>query len=197
MGRRVRHISTSARPARRWANPERLIPRDRATEVTALSGCVALIDRELFRRLGGFDPRYFTYGEYGEHIDLGLRARAAGARPIYDPAASVLHADGASATVAAKPVMVLRARSTLVHRHWSPGRARTAIALLRCGVAARALGTVALRRLGRGDETWIEAWRQRSAWSAGWSQQHPSVTAAGQRQLGGGTSAKAARVRSA
>jgi len=139
------------------------------------AGCVALIDRELFRRLGGFDPRYLMYGE---HVDLGLRARAAGARPIYHPAASVLHANGASSTVAARRVMVLRAKSTLVHVHWSPRRARTAIALLRCGVAARALGTVALRRLGRGDETWIEAWRQRSVWSAGWAQQHQSVTSA-------------------
>ena len=41
-------------------------------------GCL-LIDRRLFRRLNGFDHRFFLYGE---DVDLCLRARDAGARIV-------------------------------------------------------------------------------------------------------------------
>ena len=158
-----------------------------------------LIERELFGRLGGFDPRYFMYGE---DVDLGLRARAAGARPIYHPAASVLHANGASSTGTAKRVMVLRAKSTLARVHWSRRRARTAVALLHCGVASRALGSALLRR---GDRSWVEAWRQRNVWSPGWPPAGAGQSGGGRSgggqsgggQSGGGASANAASVRSA
>jgi hypothetical protein len=51
--------------------------------------CNILYPRELFERLGGFDER-FDGG--GEDADLGLRAVAAGARPVYVDEARVWHA---------------------------------------------------------------------------------------------------------
>ena len=51
--------------------------------------CNILYPRELFERLGGFDER-FDGG--GEDADLGLRAVAAGARPVYVDDARVWHA---------------------------------------------------------------------------------------------------------
>lgn len=42
---------------------------------------------ELFRRLGGFDPRFIT----AEDIDLNLRAVRSGASILFDPRAIVLH----------------------------------------------------------------------------------------------------------
>ncbi|MCI4323972.1 MAG: glycosyltransferase, partial [Thermoplasmata archaeon] len=49
--------------------------------------CNLAYPRELFRRLGGFDPRFIT----AEDIDLNLRAVRAGARLRYLPEAMVRH----------------------------------------------------------------------------------------------------------
>jgi GT2 family glycosyltransferase len=51
--------------------------------------CNIAYPRELFERVGGFDER-FDGG--GEDADLGLRALAAGARPVYVDSARVWHA---------------------------------------------------------------------------------------------------------
>ncbi|MFQ5805354.1 MAG: hypothetical protein ACE5I3_02760 [Phycisphaerae bacterium] len=48
-------------------------------EVDIVSDCLFLIHRELWQRLGGFDPGFFMYGE---EADLCLRARQLGARPV-------------------------------------------------------------------------------------------------------------------
>jgi len=49
--------------------------------------CNLAYRRELFDRLGGFDPRFIT----AEDIDLNLRAVASGARIAYRPEATVYH----------------------------------------------------------------------------------------------------------
>jgi glycosyltransferase involved in cell wall biosynthesis len=49
--------------------------------------CNLAYHRDLFRRLGGFDPRFVT----AEDIDLNLRAVDAGAAIRYDPQATVYH----------------------------------------------------------------------------------------------------------
>ena len=49
--------------------------RDSVREVDIVVGCFLMISTELWRRLGGFDLRYFMYGE---DADLCLRARALG-----------------------------------------------------------------------------------------------------------------------
>lgn len=65
-------------PTKAWANPELLPGYDRRTvrEVPAVSGCSMLIERDLFNRLGGFDPIFFLYSD---DIDLCTRAAALGA----------------------------------------------------------------------------------------------------------------------
>lgn len=47
-----------------------------------------MIDRRIYRRLGGFDPSYFAYLE---DVDLGWRLWAAGYRVTYAPRALVRH----------------------------------------------------------------------------------------------------------
>jgi GT2 family glycosyltransferase len=151
----------------RWANPDMLPGYDRRSvrEVPAVSGCLMLVERELFLRLGGFDPTYFMYSE---DIDFSARATAAGARPILDPAASVVHIGGASSTSAGQRIGLLRGKVTYLRRHWSAPRAWLGVRLLVSGVALRAAGAAALRRRGE----WVEVFRQRRTWRQGW----PEIT---------------------
>ncbi len=57
-------------------------------EVDAVSGAAFAIRRQVFEELGGFDERFFMYVE---DTDLSLRARLAGYRCLYVPAAVIKH----------------------------------------------------------------------------------------------------------
>ncbi|MFV2106831.1 glycosyltransferase family 2 protein [Micromonospora sp. LOL_015] len=152
---------------RAWADPEALPGYDRQSvrEVPALSGCMLLIERELFGRLGGFDPQYFLYSE---DIDLSTRARALGARPVLTPSAQVVHLVGASSSSEGQRIRILRGKATYVRRHWSPLRSWTAVRLLVAGVGLRAVGKTLLGRDRSRGVDWIEVWRSRRDWAAGY-----------------------------
>ncbi len=140
--------------------------RDSAREVDVVTGCLLLIRREFWERLGGFDPRYVMYGE---EADLCLRARALGARPRITPEATIIHHGGASEKVRAdKVVRVLRAKATLIRAHlpaWQRPLALTFFALhpLTRWIA----GTLSGGRTATG-EAWAEVWRRRGEWLPGW-----------------------------
>lgn len=57
-------------------------------EVEAVNGVCLLLSRAAFEATGGFDERYFMYGE---EVDLAYRARQRGLRTLFVPAPSVLH----------------------------------------------------------------------------------------------------------
>lgn len=59
-----------------------------------VSGAALAIPRALFAAVGGFDPRYAP--AYYEDTDLAFAVRAAGRRVLYQPAARVLHDEGAT-----------------------------------------------------------------------------------------------------
>ena len=59
------------------------------------SGAAIAIPRALFAQLGGFDTRYAP--AYYEDTDLAFAVRAAGKRVLYQPAARVVHDEGATA----------------------------------------------------------------------------------------------------
>jgi GT2 family glycosyltransferase len=61
--------------------------------VFGVCGAAFLIRRDLFERLGGFDERFFMVYE---DVDLSYRARLAGARAVYAPAAIVRHTGSAT-----------------------------------------------------------------------------------------------------
>jgi hypothetical protein len=154
-------------PDSSWANPEGLPGYDRRSvrEVPAVSGCCMLIERDLFNRLGGFDPQYFLYSD---DIDLCTRAAALGARPVVVPDAAVVHVGGASSSSEGQRVKILRGRATYVRRHWSRPRARLAVGLMVAGVGLRAAGGAALGRDRARGVDWAAVWRARRVWSAGW-----------------------------
>lgn len=64
-------------------------------EADYCSGAAIALPRALFAQLGGFDTRYAP--AYYEDTDLAFAVRAAGLRVLYQPAARVVHREGASA----------------------------------------------------------------------------------------------------
>jgi GT2 family glycosyltransferase len=156
-------------------NPEELprLNRDRPARVPAASGCLLMIERDLFIRLDGFTPDYFMYSE---DIDLCARAAAYGAGPVLVPAARVIHLGGASSTSVTKRVMVLRGKCTYLRLRWPRGRATVGRAMLAAGIAGRAVGS---RVTGRA-RYWPEVWAQRGTWLSGW----PAVSSAPPVEVG-------------
>lgn len=59
-----------------------------------VSGAAILVPRAVWQEVGGFDPGYAP--AYCEDADLAMRLRALGYRVIYQPAATVVHFEGAS-----------------------------------------------------------------------------------------------------
>ena len=63
-------------------------------KVDYCSGACLLVPRELFLKLGGFDRRYCP--AYYEDSDLAFAVRAAGKHVYFQPAAKIIHHEGAS-----------------------------------------------------------------------------------------------------
>ena len=141
-------------------------------EVDIVSGCFLLIEADLWRELGGFDPMFEMYGE---EADLCLRARDHGARPRITPEATIVHHGGASESVRSqKHIRLLRAKITLADRHMSPGRAWMTKMLLRSWPLTRWVAAELMHRVhptGGSDHlrtNWCEVWSERSRWWHGY-----------------------------
>jgi N-acetylglucosaminyl-diphospho-decaprenol L-rhamnosyltransferase len=142
--------------------------RDSEREVDIVTGCLLLASRTTWDQLGGFDEDFFMYGE---DADLCLRASAGGLRPSITPAATAVHAVGASSPHRlGKQRLLLRGKATLVRKHWSTPRSKVGLALLCLGVGLRATAE-AVRRIE--DRTHRTLWAERHDWLAGWPPHHP------------------------
>ncbi len=130
--------------------------RDSVQEVDVVTGCLCLVRTSTWRGLGGFDERFFVYGE---DVDLALRAREAGFRPLLCPEATVVHDVGASTTRVEKLVLLHRGKVSLLRKHWTRPRAAVGVALLRSGVA--------LRAWAGDDPSWRALHERRDEWTAG------------------------------
>lgn len=84
------------------------LPVDQATEIDSGSGACLLIRRAVWEQLGGFDERFFMYGE---DLDLCWRIGELGFTVWYEPAARVVHRKGASSQQVALPMLVAFHRS--------------------------------------------------------------------------------------
>ena len=154
----------------RWLDPESLggWQRDSVREVGVVTGCLCLVARDVWQQLGGFDARFFMYGE---DTDLSMRAAARGWRPVITPRATVTHFVGASsARRADKTILVMRGKATLVRRHFSGPARPLGLAFLALGVGLRALlawlASAAGRSKGR---AWAEVWAARADWLPGYA----------------------------
>lgn len=164
---------TAAFPKSAIFNPEAMggWPRDSVREVDIVVGCFLMIRRDLWNTLGGFDLKYFMYGE---EADLCLRARAMGCRPMITPDAQIMHLVGAStAGMARKTVMVNKARMTLIEDHWPRWQVPVGRGLMWLWgalrrVASALLAGIAPQRHGPLAEKWREVWQHRGDWLTGY-----------------------------
>jgi glycosyltransferase involved in cell wall biosynthesis/GT2 family glycosyltransferase len=92
-------------PRSTWKPGERLSPRD----VDFVVGACFLVRRNVLRELGGFDERFWLYGE---EADLCKRAHQAGYRVRFVPAALTRHVGGASSAALGTSVSTHFARGT-------------------------------------------------------------------------------------
>ncbi len=144
--------------------------RDSLRQVDIVSGCFLLIPRAFWMRLGGFDPKFFMYGE---EADLCARARALGARPLMTPDARIIHYGGGSAAShATKIAYVMGARMGLIDRHLSGverqiGRTATQAHVVLRACAYWVLAGLRPRRFGPTAREWGRAWAQRAQWRYG------------------------------
>jgi GT2 family glycosyltransferase len=160
----------------RWLDPESMgdWKRDTVREVGMVTGSLLLVPQNLWRRLGGFDERFFMYGE---DADLAIRARAEACRPTICPQAVFIHEGGrASATRFDKLLLAYTGSATLLRIHWSGARRALGLALLQAGVGLRAMvsRTPPFTRDPRAS-AWPELWRTRRRWIQGYpASSHPN-----------------------
>ncbi len=64
---------------------------DETTEVPSVAATLLMVRKELFDRLGGFDPRFFVFME---DTDLSLRVSQTGSKNLVVPSAGGVHAWG-------------------------------------------------------------------------------------------------------
>ena len=135
-----RPCSTWPSGARRVFDPESLggWQRDSVREVGVVTGCLLLVPTRLWRKLGGFDLRFFMYGE---DADLSIRASRRGLRPAITPDAVVTHEVGVSSSARPDKLLLLfSGKATLLRKHWRSPKRELGLGLLLAGVGLRAPG---------------------------------------------------------
>ncbi|PRY89309.1 glycosyltransferase family 2 protein [Donghicola tyrosinivorans] len=154
-------------------NPENMgsWKRDSVRQVDIVVGCFLMIRRELWQELGGFDLKFFMYGE---EADLCLRAAKLGYQPMVTPDAQIMHLVGASSNKAARKIaMVAKGRTTLIRDHWPKWQVPAGVALMWLWGALRITGARVLSLRG-GDkgratrEKWESIWQARREWLSGY-----------------------------
>jgi GT2 family glycosyltransferase len=157
-------------------NPELIAGwnRDNVREVDIVSGCFFLITHSLWQELGGFDLRFFMYGE---EADLCLRAQQKGYRPLVTPDAEIIHLVGASigkANGARKMVLLAKGRVTLIRKHWRGVNKAMGLSLYylwgsnRFGASLFA-SFLNRKKFGENSKKWSEVWRDRANWLMGYN----------------------------
>ena len=137
--------------------------RDSVREVPIVTGCLLLIRRADWERLGGMDEDYFLYGEDAE---FSLRAGRAGLRRVVVPGAVIVHEVGGSSDAGGeKGCMVMAGKVTLLRKTWSRPGAAAGVGLLLAGVGVRAALETVTRRARA---PWRTVWRRRADWREGY-----------------------------
>lgn len=169
---------SSLLPGNRVFDPEATPPwagdLTAARAVPVISGACMLVSRELWDRLGGFDPVFFLYGE---DADFCLRAAAAGYRPMVTGRAVCQHPGGRSSSSAGKLTALFTGKCTVLRRHFPRWLRGPCVGLLLGGVllratASRVIGTASAERQGRPTargEDWRALWAARDEWRRGWT----------------------------
>lgn len=158
-------------------NPEAMPGWCRSDEryVDIVIGHFLLIEQKEWKRLGGFDPAYFMYGE---DVDLCLRAARNGARPAITPNAEVVHDEGSSQSQAPREAQILAARIRYSGRHLPKNQQWVAIWSIRLGVGLRLILYGATRLFSRRHghfQRLYQIWKMRNFWWHGYPDSESSI----------------------
>ena len=127
---------------------------DREEEVLWPDGCAALYRKEMLDVIGGFDEDFFAYADDAE---LGLRARIAGWRCLYTPAAVVRHHRGATlGKDSARRVELIERNRVLLAMKLFPW---SLLVLNPLFFTARLAAGLAAAGRGAGDTSYFPGWR--------------------------------------
>ncbi len=107
----------------------RAAARKRAGRVPAVNGVCFLVRRSVIEATGGFDERYFMYGE---EADLAVRAKAVGSDTLFVPVESLVHrhSQGEIRGESARQIRVNFVRFCLDHRSLLSGIVTAALFLV-------------------------------------------------------------------
>lgn len=160
----------------RWLDPESLgrWPRDTVREVPIITGCLLLVSRSDWDRLGGMDETYFLYSEDAE---FSIRAARRGFRPVLVPEAQIIHAVGGSTKSSVgersglRMSMIMAGKTTMLRQVWTARRAAIGLQLLLAGVALRAIAERVLGRPGM----WWQVWGRRNDWFPGYPEARRTI----------------------
>jgi N-acetylglucosaminyl-diphospho-decaprenol L-rhamnosyltransferase len=146
--------------------------RDDVREVDIVIGAFLLIRRKLWDELGGFDERFFMYAE---EADLCFRAREIGARPLFNPEATIIHYGGASESARADKIQKLwMGKVTFIRKNWRGWKVPAGVFLLKLHVLVRHVGyslvsvVSAAQSTKKASSEWRVVWRARADWSRGY-----------------------------
>lgn len=143
--------------------------RDSVREVDIVVGCFFLLKRSLWNDLGGFNNKYFMYGE---EADMCLRAAKLGYSPMITPDAQIMHLVGASTKLRSqKQIKLMRAKVSLIQDHWPAALVPLGRLLMWFWIANRRLASFVQSRFS-GDkasaEEWTKIWDARREWLKGY-----------------------------
>ncbi len=142
--------------------------RDSVREVDIITGCLLLIEREIWNRLEGFDPGFFMYSE---EADLCLRAGELGYRPMLSPEVEIVHHGGASPCPAPdRLIQKLSSKRRLISKHWPKRWQRfagwmQALWIWRRRMAWGLLSLVGYRDAAARAQAYGEVWQRHSEWA--------------------------------
>lgn len=124
-------------------------------QVDSISGCFFLIDSSLWKKLNGFDERFFMYSE---EIDLCNRARKLGAQPMVTNQAVITHYGSGTITSNNKLNYLYKSKLIYYKKHWSYGKFVTAQIVMFIAVFLRSLS------FGFGNGNWMRLLSNMRAW---------------------------------
>lgn len=136
--------------------------RDQRVEVDFVSGCILLVRREVFERLGLFDESFFMYFE-----DVEFSRRVGSAfRIVYTPRAVVYHRSGGGGAWATQTPTYLyyMARNRFMAFRRDPLPYRTYLVLVGAAAAVAKTAAIGLRAAGGGSRSQAGA-QLRALWS--------------------------------